>query len=62
MRAVARNVHIGFVATGIPSKSFGKGLDRIDVVVLHSALLFLGWGVKFVNLLGIPAPAMNREI
>lgn len=38
MRAVARNVHIGFMVTGIPSKSFGKGLDRGDVSRLGSEI------------------------
>ena len=42
-------------------RNFVKGIDCVGVLLLRLALLFLGWGVTFVSLLGIPAPAMNRE-
>lgn len=58
---MAQNVRMGFMVTAVPSKSFGKGLNHLDVMVLLLALLFLDWGVKFVSLLEIPAPAMTRE-
>lgn len=43
MRAVAQSVRIGFMESGIPSKSFGKGLDRIDLSRLGSEIRDPAW-------------------